>query len=1218
MTAPPQTVASILPVSNDSLTGTLMRHLRDGLAATAAWEIAIATAYLTPDGFLALKDQMDAARRVRLLLGERPFLNRRGPADRLGRPSDDDDLDGPGEAVDWYGFLEGDYPWLLLSHLERKALIASGEADPETVHPFDLSAWEKVRGLVEFLERDGVEVRRFLGDRAGSVPAGQVLSHKTASRVCLHAKAYLFRGPEAAYAAVGSSNLTKGGLTENIELNLAVSDERLVTDLEAWFDGKWEQGQDCGEEFIGLLEACVLFGRRFTPWQVFIKALDAAYGRFLDYALTEDLAAKLAAFQQEAVSRCVALLDRHWGAMLCDSVGLGKTYEGLGILAEFGRRRQEATGQTVRALIVCPAQLSENWAGDKLESYGIRGQLETMESLVGLILEPDEEADETAHARAWRLRRLRSLQQFDIVLVDESHNFRNPATKRHQALMEIIRGGPKPDKRVLLMTATPINNTPWDLYHQLSLITRGDDTWYAGRGPIANLRNTFRAIEKGAGGTGLLDAMLLSLVRRTRHDIRALQEAGQPAELGGQPLRFPDHEIPQAVAYSLSELYGGIYNEIIATIQSLHFAVYNLEAYGVVTDLAAGTTEGRLQQRNRTFIGIMRTIFLKRMESSVVALTGTVRSMVAYLDLFLKELTERERVITPKDAQRLRAALGGSLPDDALESERNERRLKREGGVLPPAPADPKRRAALQAAVEEDRGWLALLLAQLDARQAGWHGAEDPKLRALRAVLESLPPADRHGVPTKVVLFTNYKDTADYLFRGLGGSAEEGVNAPHRWRSNLSDGRWLSKLTGADDRQRRQRVLSYFAPLAFNREAESPDDPALLEKIAPYRAEGIEILVSTDVLSEGQNLQDAQYLINYDLHWNPVRMIQRAGRIDRLFSPHERVFIYNVMPEQELEALLKLVSRLADKVASIEDMIGLDASVLGEQIEHKTFDKIMKLAAGGAQADEVYREGEQAQGLDAAFAELNTYVQMVKEIGTEEIRDVPDGVFSVRMGKEAGIFVMLRMPEEASGQVYWRFYPFADRQPLTLPSQVIKLIEATRDVERQQLPDANPFRYLQQPLSAAVEQLGEEYKRQIGEQTQDDFTKRLAHLLNRDDLLEAVPDLWDRLDRWRKNPPPTETLARSRVADAVRAVRLTKTDAPLKDVLMRLETLMLGLEAEGLDRPIQRPPSHEPSVRDLELVCWELVVTPEMMQAGNLPDPAVWGSPPNTTMHLPF
>ncbi|MBA2519164.1 MAG: hypothetical protein H0V24_05830, partial [Chloroflexia bacterium] len=299
---------SPLLISNDVLTGTMEQHLRGVLATLNPREAAIATAYLTPDGFAAIKDQIAAAEQVRILLGERPFLNRRGPSDRLGAPTDDDDLAGPGEAIDWYSFLEGDYPWLLLSHEERKALLAAGATDPASLEAFNLAAWDKVLALVTFLERPEVAMRRYLADKAGRVPEGQVLSHRTASSARLHAKAYLFRGDEGAFATVGSSNLTKGGLTNNIELNLASHDERLVTELEGWFDGKWDEGQECKAEFIRLLESCVLFGRRYTPWQVFIKALDAAYGRFLDLSLAAEVAGKLANFQQEAVSRCVALL----------------------------------------------------------------------------------------------------------------------------------------------------------------------------------------------------------------------------------------------------------------------------------------------------------------------------------------------------------------------------------------------------------------------------------------------------------------------------------------------------------------------------------------------------------------------------------------------------------------------------------------------------------------------------------------------------------------------------------------------------------------------------------------------------------------------------------------------------------------------------------------------------------------------------------------------
>ena len=360
----------VLPIANEPATGSMREHLVGALARIIPQDIRIATAYLTPDGFLDLKVGMEAAGSVRLLLGERPFMNRRGPGDVLSRPGDHDELHGPAESVDWYTFLEGGYPWLLLTHEERRELLARG-ATPEAA-AFDLTAWERVTTLADFLRRDSVEVRRFLGSDKGKILPEKVLDHRS-PRNRLHAKAYLFSGEMGRYAAVGSSNLTKSGLSENSELNLASYDHDLTMILEGWFDEKWELGQDCKAQFIKRLEECVLFGRRYTPWQVMLKSLHAAYGRFLEKGLSEEVMGRLAGFQQQAVQRCVALMRRHWGAMLCDSVGLGKTYEGLGILREFANQRSddpELASASTRALIVCPAQLQDNWNADRFAEWG--------------------------------------------------------------------------------------------------------------------------------------------------------------------------------------------------------------------------------------------------------------------------------------------------------------------------------------------------------------------------------------------------------------------------------------------------------------------------------------------------------------------------------------------------------------------------------------------------------------------------------------------------------------------------------------------------------------------------------------------------------------------------------------------------------------------------------------------------------------------------------
>ena len=1181
----------ILPIANQPPTGSMREHLVGALSRVDPQDIRIATAYLTPDGFLELKDAMTRARNVKLLLGERPFMNRRGPRDVLIQPDHEDELDGPADAIDWYTFLEGGYPWLLLTHQERRELLNRG-VEPEAGF-FNLSAWEGVRALTDFLSKDGVEVRRFLGSETGKVRPEEVLDHRAPSNR-LHAKAYLFSGDKARYAAVGSSNLTKSGLSQNSELNLASFDQELTSQLEGWFDDKWEQGQDCKEQFIQRLEECVLFGRRYTPWQVMLKSLHAAYGRFLDIGLSEEVMGRLAVFQQQAVQRCVGLMKRHWGAMLCDSVGLGKTYEGLGILREFAEQRSgdpQGAKTSTRALIICPAQLQHNWNKDKFHDWDISAETISMESLPRLV---DIGEAPPAHQSTLRAELKGYQDKYDVILVDESHNFRNPSSKRYRALMEIIRGG-KPDKRVLLMTATPINNSVWDLYHQLMLITRGDDTWYAGRGPIPNLKDAFQAIEKGQAASGLLDTMILSLVRRTRHDIRAMQEAGDDMEVNGQPLRFPEHEIPKAVEYSLSGLYGNIYKDIIDAIENLKFAVYRLEEYGVET--GDEETSAQLKQRNANFVGIMRTILLKRMESSLAALTSTVGNLVDYLNLFLARL-EQGKVLTPKQAYKLRGVLGGSLPDHDQEVEDMDPKAVAALRQELPAPKDSGQRNRLQEDVKSDRDRLQSLLGRLRWLEEMFAQKGDPKAQAVRNLLDKLPEKDKSGQPTKVALFTTYKDTAERLFVQLGGDADA-LKRKMRSQSNLDDKRWMSLLTGGDDHGRRRTILERFAPLAAHRETEPLDDPALLGKIDPLRKESIELLIATDVLSEGQNLQDAQYLINYDLPWNPVRMIQRAGRIDRLFSPHDKVYIHNLMPEDGLENLLNLVKNLSKKIETIEDAVALDASVLGEQIEAKELDKVMKLRAGGAEADQVYREGERSQGLDEGSELLNRYLDMMKEFATEDVKEIPNGVYSVKKGTANGVYIMLKMPEEASGEVFWRFYPLGNvARPNTSPNDVLSIVEAGRDEQRYALPpdDDNPFKHLKYPLAAAVDQIGQAYLDAISATTPDNFTKRVNKFLNREDLLQSHHDLFSFFSNWVKGPLPSDATKRVQMQDPVRVLKkLSPSRADLEQIVRALTTLREAIKAEGLDRPMLRPETRKPSPRDLELVAWELVVGPEGM-----------------------
>ena len=248
-----------------------------------------------------------------------------------------------------------------------------------------------------------------------------------------------------------------------------------------------------------------------------------------------------------------------------------------------------------------------------------------------------------------------------------------------------------------------------------------------------------------------------------------------------------------------------------------------MDEYGVET--GEKETSAQLKQRNANFVGIMRTILLKRMESSLAALTSTVRSLVDYLNLFLARL-DQGRVLTPKQAYKLRGVLGGSLPDHDQDLEDMDPKAVAALQQELAAPEDLDLRGRLQADVEFDRDRLQMLLTRLQWLEEMLAEQGDPKVQAVRKLLEGLPKEDDHGQPTKVALFTTYKDTAQHLFKQFGGEVDSLKNDV-RVQSNLEDARWMSLLTGGDDQNRRRSVLERFAPLAAHRETEPLDDASL-------------------------------------------------------------------------------------------------------------------------------------------------------------------------------------------------------------------------------------------------------------------------------------------------------------------------------------------------------------------------------------------------------
>ena len=238
---------------------------------------------------------------------------------------------------------------------------------------------------------------------------------------------------------------------------------------------------------------------------------------------------------------------------------------------------------------------------------------------------------------------------------------------------------------------------------------------------------------------------------------------------------------------------------------------------------------------------------------------------------------------------------------------------------------------------------------------------------------------------------------------------------------------------------------------------------------------------------------------------------------------------------------------------------------------------------------------ERSQGLDAALEGLNRYLDIMRETATGEVREIPDGVYSIRAGPQPGVYVMLRMPEDASGEVFWRWYPLGDAaHPVTSPSDVLERVAASRDEPRVELPDdENPFTHLAQPLQAAVHQIGDSWLQMAEAQSPNALLRRLKRFLQRDDLLEADEELWKKFSDWVNRPQPSDAARRPSMREPARIINQIRLDADLGPLRKALGELWGAIEAEGLDRPLPRPQTRKPSLLDLELVAWELVVGPD-------------------------
>ncbi len=985
-----------IPYVIDNQTYRLADVLRELLAGHAGKSLDVATAYFTVAGFGMLKDGLGALGDFRLLLGAEPHSG-----EQIGlRPN-------------------------------ARALAARLRGDLER-EPFSEATLRLIEDLVRFLRQDQVAVRLY-------------------EEGFLHAKCYLFYNDSPAYGwdrfqpvagIVGSSNFTGPGLTTNKELNLThkarltrdeVLDDldepptnadapltreerfdfeerqrlkssvgaRAIAELDEWFERQWHAARDFKQDLIDLLDASKFGAYEYTPYDIYLKAL---FEYFKDDLDAQDQpagrsAVDLAEFQEDAVKKARKILARYDGAMIADSVGLGKTWIGKKLLEDFAYHMRQ------QALVICPASLRPMWETE-LQAATIPAVIVSQEELG----QKDFLVDHCA--------------EVDVILIDESHNFRNRNAQRYENLERIIglnggRGRDGARKKLILLTATPINNDLFDLYNQLSLFTRGDRTYFAAAG-IGDLHRYFlgarRESKAGTAAVALFNLLEEVVIRRTRPFIR---RAYPDATIQGKKIHFPERTL-KTERYNLEAIYGGIYAEIVAGIENLRLAPYNLEAFKKQEvprdEFEAG--------REEALVGIFKSRYLKRFESSVDAFRISVRRALQFLKTFESYLLDG-KLVRSTDFQRLaRYVAREDEEDDATPSSLAQELDETEEAKEILAALDP-----IDPTQFDLRKLHEAVLHDIDVLTYIWYrvrdikAERDAKLQALKELLAGKLAGQ------KLLIFTYYKDTARYLYHELAG--EPG----RHFRASIGDPVIRRMDSGADAKERRA-IVECFAPRVNKR----PDVAGTGREIA--------ILISTDVLSEGQNLQDCAHLINYDLHWNPTRMVQRAGRIDRIGTDFETLFIHNMFPEDGLDRLLGLVQSLARKIADIDRAGFLDASVLGETVHPRNFNTLRRIRdEDGA----VIEEEEQFTELASNEFLLQSLRAVLGAEGRKRLDSLPDGIHSGLMKPRAkGLFFYFQAPGPEDGVKlhFWKYYDLVDRRIIDNRYIIANLIACDRHTPR--------------------------------------------------------------------------------------------------------------------------------------------------------------------------
>jgi SNF2 family DNA or RNA helicase len=766
----------------------------------------------------------------------------------------------------------------------------------------------------------------------GALLAG-LIEPRVYTRAKFHAKAFHFKTVGLVnHGIIGSSNFTHPGLTQNVELNILTHDPSQLDKLAEWYESVWNEAEDIKDDLLRIIEPHV---RSYSPFEAYLKTLhDYFAGREkaqdaweTNHSVIYDI---LSQYQKDGYHRALQIADNNGGALVCDGVGLGKTFIGLMILERrlYELRRRMAAGSIPREiLLIVPKSAEQSVWRANIERYLEPEYGYELDKYLRVLKHTDFGRPGTIDERT--LRGVKN--HVGTIIIDEAHHFRNPSSNRGKLLKEICE-----DKQMFMLTATPINNSLFDLFHLINYFAQDRKDHFRGIG-ILDLRGYFRNADKRMeqdddrhtmGGLFESDEFedfikadrLLKevLIQRSRRYVKESEALSANAPI------FPERQMPRVIDYSLRGVYESIYSELKDAFDKdnpfLTLAIYNTTAYELDPD-------PREAQRQKQVIGLIRTLLLKRLESSFKSFEASTEDLLVKMATFVRTYA-RDRFDAWDSSNRRWWSIVQTHVRERLDSI-GEADEEEEDNEIPddevarfsPETHDMDR---MIADIEEDMRLLTDFLSKIYRRfyVQGKEGVViDPtKDDKLQQLLEKLGN-DELLKGSKVLIFSEFCNTAQYLYDQI----------------KLAGFKHVEEIDSGRNVKNRETVIKRFAPY-YNCRFEP--DTLFDSELERMQKQPIEILISTDVLSEGLNLQDASVLINYDLHWNPVRLMQRIGRVDRRLNSgieavierpaklRGKIYFWNFLPPNELEEILKLRQRVTGKITRINKTLGIEGALL--------------------------------------------------------------------------------------------------------------------------------------------------------------------------------------------------------------------------------------------------------------------------------------------------